>query len=182
MKSLMLATVATIALGMSAVAADQGRSDTMDPTRTQTQQQPSQHQQWSQQRHEQAVAPSELNQAQIKEIQQALNRHGFDAGNVDGVWGPETREAVENFQAKRNIESDRALNEETLSALGVNFASNMNAGGASTTGSGASETTGSGLQEDYSNADDLNASDTEAGTESEGMNGSPVTGPSGMSQ
>jgi peptidoglycan hydrolase-like protein with peptidoglycan-binding domain len=181
MKSLMLATVATIALGMPAVAADQGRSDTMDPTRTQTQQQPSQ--QWSQQRNEQAaVAPSELNQAQIREIQQALNRHGFDAGNVDGVWGPETREAVENFQAKRNIESDRALNEETLSALGVNFASNMDAAGASTTGSGASETTGSGLQEDYSNADDLNASDTEAGTESEGMNGSPATSPSGMSQ
>lgn len=180
MKSLMLATVATIALGMPAVAADQGRSGTMDPTRTQTQQQPSQ--QWSQQRNEQAVAPSELNQSQIKEIQQALNRQGFDAGNVDGVWGPETREAVENFQAKRNIESDQALNEETLSALGVNFASNMDAGGASTTGSGASETTGSGFEEDYSNAEDLNASDAEAGTESKGMNGSPATSPSGMSQ
>lgn len=181
MKSLMLATVATIALGMPAVAADQGRSDTMDRMRTQTQQQPSQ--QWNQQRNEQAVAPAELNQSQIKEIQQALNKHGFDAGNVDGVWGPETREAVENFQAKRNIESDQALNEETLSALGVNFASNMDAAGASTTGSGASETTGSGLEEDHSNTDDFHASDVEAsGVEPGDMDGSPATGPSGMSQ
>ncbi len=164
MKSLVLATVATIALGMPAVAADQGQSGTMDSTRTQSQQQqPSQ--QWSQQQNAQTIAPSDLDQSQIKQIQQSLNEHGFDAGNVDGVWGPETREAVRNFQEKRDISADQALNQETLSALGVDFAaSNMDAGSASTTGSGSRETTGSGLE-----PNDLEASD---------MDGEPATPPS----
>lgn len=179
MKSLMLATVATIALGMPAVAADQGRSATMDPTRNQAQTQ----QQWSQQQNAQSITPADLDESQIRQIQQALNKHGFDAGNVDGVWGSETREAVENFQEKRNIESDQALNQETLSALGVDFASNMDAGGASTTGSGSSETTGSGFEASDANAGDLNASDVEArDVEARDMDGNPATAPSGSSQ
>ncbi|MGD9924660.1 MAG: peptidoglycan-binding protein [Pseudorhodoplanes sp.] len=165
MKSLMLATVATFALAMPAVAADRGQSGTMDPTRTQSQQQSSQ--QWSQQQKAQSVSPSELDQSQIRQIQQALNKHGFDAGNVDGVWGPETRDAVQNFQEKRNLSTDEALNEETLSALGVDFASSMNGGGASTTGSGSSETTGSGFNEPADS--NLEASD---------MDGNPQTSPS----
>jgi len=160
MKSLMLATVATIALGMPAVAADQGHSGMTDPARTQSQQQS--HQQMGQQE-SQRISPSELDQSQIRQIQQALNKHGFDAGNVDGVWGPETREAVQNFQEKRNLSTNEALNQETLSALGVDFASNMGSGGASTTGSGVRETTGSGLE----------ASD---------MDGKPETRPSNQNQ
>jgi peptidoglycan hydrolase-like protein with peptidoglycan-binding domain len=170
----MLATVATIALGMPAVAADQGHSSTMDPTRNQAQTQ----QQWSQQQNAQGIAPSDLDASQIRQIQQALNKHGFDAGNVDGVWGSETREAVENFQEKRNIESDQALNQETLSALGVDFGSNMDADrasttGASTTGSGATETTGSGFEASDANPGGVEASD---------MDGNPDTAPSGASQ
>lgn len=78
------------------------------------------------------IAPASLSSRQVRQIQQALNRKGFDAGHVDGIWGPQTREAVENFQTAENIQGNGSLNSETVSKLGLNqqqFAKNQNRGG-----------------------------------------------------
>jgi peptidoglycan hydrolase-like protein with peptidoglycan-binding domain len=172
MKSITLATVAAIALCTPAVAAGQDHSRMTESNRTQSQQQ------WTQQ-NVQRIAPSDLDQSQIRQIQQALNKHGFDAGNVDGVWGPETSDAVRNFQEKRNLSTDEALNRETLSALGVDFASNMGGDGAGTTGSATRDTTGSGIGTTGSGAE---GKTTGSNVEASDMDGNPATGPSDIRQ
>ena len=62
---------------------------------------------------------SSLNQSQLSQIQQALNKNGFDAGNVDGNWGPETRTAIQNFQRAKGFEQTGQLDKQTTSALGL---------------------------------------------------------------
>lgn len=62
-----------------------------------------------------------LDERQIRQIQQALNKKGFHAGNADGTWGEETRQAVRNFQKAQDIKQTGQLDERTVSALGVQF-------------------------------------------------------------
>jgi len=74
---------------------------------------------------DQDIRPNRLSRQQIRQIQEALNKDGFDAGHVDGIWGPHTRTALKNFQTARNMASGNAsskgrLDEQTLSALGLN--------------------------------------------------------------
>jgi hypothetical protein len=56
----------------------------------------------------------------IREAQRALNKMGFDAGSVDGVWGPVTAAAIRNFQQSRGIEVTGRLNDRTMEELGIN--------------------------------------------------------------
>jgi peptidoglycan hydrolase-like protein with peptidoglycan-binding domain len=84
------------------------------------------------------ISPDQLNNSEVREIQQALNKKGFNTGKVDGIWGPETRQAVEQFQRKQNIQANGELDQHTLSALGVQLASQNKSGQPSTTGSGSS--------------------------------------------
>jgi peptidoglycan hydrolase-like protein with peptidoglycan-binding domain len=87
------------------------------------------------------VSPDKLSKAEISSIQQALNKQGFDAGNVDGIWGDETTAAVNNFQRRENIQARGQLDHRTLSALGVEVASQNQSAqnqSAETTGSAAS--------------------------------------------
>ena len=60
-----------------------------------------------------------LDQGQVRQIQQALNKKGFHAGNADGTWGEETRQAVQNFQKAQGIKQTGQLDDKTVSALGV---------------------------------------------------------------
>ena len=79
-----------------------------------------------------AFSPANMSNKNVRQVQEALNRKGFDAGHVDGVWGPHTREAVENFQMAQNIPGNGSLTSETVSKLGLNqqqFAMNRNGGG-----------------------------------------------------
>lgn len=62
-----------------------------------------------------------LDETQIRQIQQALNKKGFHAGNADGTWGEETRQAVRNFQKAQDMKETGHLDERTVSALGVEF-------------------------------------------------------------
>lgn len=64
-------------------------------------------------------SPSPLNSDQVTELQQALNEKGYDAGNVDGIIGPETRGAIESFQQEKGITASGELNQETIDALGL---------------------------------------------------------------
>ncbi|MBT8212429.1 MAG: peptidoglycan-binding protein, partial [Acidimicrobiia bacterium] len=42
----------------------------------------------------------------VAEVQRRLNSLGFDSGKVDGIFGPETMEALMDFQRNRNMEED----------------------------------------------------------------------------
>jgi len=65
-----------------------------------------------------ATGPS-ANSQTIRSAQEALNDRGFNAGAVDGVWGPHTRTAVRNFQKSENLRQTARLDQATLQALGV---------------------------------------------------------------
>ncbi len=42
----------------------------------------------------------------VKDLQEALNTLGFDAGKVDGIFGPATERAVKKFQSSVGIDAD----------------------------------------------------------------------------
>ncbi len=92
-----------------------------------------------QQQAQNTIRPSQLKKQQIRQIQQALNKHGFDAGHVDGKWGSDTAKAVKNFQRKENMQASGKLDRQTLQALGVNVTAQGQKKGASTTGQGSNE-------------------------------------------
>jgi peptidoglycan hydrolase-like protein with peptidoglycan-binding domain len=150
MKPYLLATAATLILSAPALAGGQNQATGAAGSAQQTQyqnQQPGMGQaemdQGGMNQAAQNISPDRLSEQEIKDLQQALNREGFDSGNVDGIWGPETRAAVSNFQERQNIAGNGELNHETLSALGVQFAQQdqIDQNGIGTTGAG---TTGAG--------------------------------------
>jgi peptidoglycan hydrolase-like protein with peptidoglycan-binding domain len=53
----------------------------------------------------------------ILDIQTALNKRGFNPGDVDGVWGRRTMLAVKGFQQARGLKPDGAVGPLTLQAL-----------------------------------------------------------------
>jgi peptidoglycan hydrolase-like protein with peptidoglycan-binding domain len=65
------------------------------------------------------IAPSSLSGTQIRRVQTALNNDGFKVGRTDGVWGPQTRAALENFQKSKGMTNNGQLNQNTMAALGV---------------------------------------------------------------
>ncbi len=56
----------------------------------------------------------------IRSVQQALLDAGYNPGPVDGISGPRTLAALENFQKQNNIAAGQ-FTKETLQALGVNY-------------------------------------------------------------
>ena len=61
---------------------------------------------------------------EVKQIQQKLKAWGYYNGNVDGIFGSKTLEAVKSFQRKNGLTADGIAGSKTLSALGINSGSN----------------------------------------------------------
>jgi peptidoglycan hydrolase-like protein with peptidoglycan-binding domain len=53
------------------------------------------------------------------EIQQALADQGYYSGDINGVWGPESVEALKRFQADQNLTVDGKLGALSIIALGL---------------------------------------------------------------
>jgi N-acetylmuramoyl-L-alanine amidase len=53
----------------------------------------------------------------IAELQQRLGALGFDAGRVDGIFGPDTAAAVEKFQRNAGLPIDAIFGPDSLAAL-----------------------------------------------------------------
>jgi peptidoglycan hydrolase-like protein with peptidoglycan-binding domain len=71
----------------------------------------------------------------IREVQQALKDKGIETGPVDGIMGPKTKAAVEEFQQKEGLSGSGQLNHETLAALDVNVSGAMGSGSRPSSGS-----------------------------------------------
>lgn len=57
---------------------------------------------------------------EVKQIQSKLKSWGYYSGNVDGIYGSKTYQAVKKFQQKNNLKIDGIAGSETLKALGIN--------------------------------------------------------------
>lgn len=55
----------------------------------------------------------------VRDAQLVLNSRGYDAGAVDGLWGPNTQNALRRFQVDRGLAPTGRLDDETRTALGV---------------------------------------------------------------
>jgi uncharacterized protein (TIGR02594 family) len=77
----------------------------------------------------------------VTEIQQALQKAGFDPGSVDGAWGRRTIAAVKAFQQARGLTADGIVGPQTANAL---MGNNQSAGASvsSPGATGAAEPTG----------------------------------------
>lgn len=60
-----------------------------------------------------------LNADQVRQLQQALNDNGFNAGEVDGVFGASTRAALRRFQSKAGLQPTGEIDQQTLSLVGL---------------------------------------------------------------
>jgi peptidoglycan hydrolase-like protein with peptidoglycan-binding domain len=56
---------------------------------------------------------------QIRQLQQALNDHGFDAGEVDGVFSARTSAALKQFQSKAGLPPTGVVDEQLLALVGL---------------------------------------------------------------
>lgn len=70
----------------------------------------------------QPISPDGLSRSEVRQVQQALDKDGFQVGRVDGHWGPETSSALKQFQESKKIQSNGQLDQQTLSKLGLNGA------------------------------------------------------------
>lgn len=67
----------------------------------------------------QAISGPQMSSANIRKVQQKLNKEGFHAGAVDGQWSSQTQSAIRNFQQSKGLKVTGQLDERTLDELGV---------------------------------------------------------------
>jgi peptidoglycan hydrolase-like protein with peptidoglycan-binding domain len=107
----------------------QPQAQQQSPQNTQANQpQSSQQQSSDQQASNKPISPQQIGRNGVRQVQQALDKDGFHAGRADGIFGHHTQTAVNDFQKSKNIQGSGQLNQQTLSELGVNVASNQNPG------------------------------------------------------
>src|SRR5262249_7412284 len=56
---------------------------------------------------------------EMRSAQSALKAQGFDPGEVDGVYGPNTRAAISNYQRSNGLRETGRLDRASLAKLGV---------------------------------------------------------------
>ena len=68
---------------------------------------------------------------EVRQIQEKLKRWGYYNGNVDGIFGTQTLEAVKYFQRKNGLTVDGIAGPATLKAMGIFNSSNSSSGSSS---------------------------------------------------
>ena len=61
---------------------------------------------------------------EVTQIQTKLKRWGYYNGNIDGIYGTQTLNAVKHFQRKNGLTVDGIAGPNTLKAMGINSSSN----------------------------------------------------------
>jgi peptidoglycan hydrolase-like protein with peptidoglycan-binding domain len=114
MKNLILATVAAIPLvtgGALSTLAQQHALENQGGQQQSTTAQPT-----TSQRSNAALS---LDQIEVRHMQEALNRAGFEAGRDDGIMGPRTQQALREFQEGNGLHPTGTADEQTLVALSI---------------------------------------------------------------
>jgi hypothetical protein len=60
-----------------------------------------------------------MDQNTARQVQQQLQSQGYEVGQVDGVWGPRSRQALMDFQRDQNIQATGRPDQRTMAALGI---------------------------------------------------------------
>ena len=60
-----------------------------------------------------------ISPAGTRQIQQSLNKKGYDVGNVDGTWNKRTARAAANFEQAQGLEPTGSLTVSLIQALGM---------------------------------------------------------------
>jgi hypothetical protein len=68
---------------------------------------------------QQRMAGQQIEKKQVQELQKKLNEEGFNAGPVDGIIGPKTRSALQEFQREEGLAASGQPDQETLEALDI---------------------------------------------------------------
>jgi len=88
---------------------------------------------------EKVTIPVQIETRQVMQLQEKLNKDGFAAGPVNGIWDKQTSAAVHNFQVQKGLQPTGMLDEQTISALGFKLmASNQSSSGGSSSGGSSS--------------------------------------------
>ena len=66
--------------------------------------------------------------SEVTQIQTKLKRWGYYNGNIDGIYGSQTLEAVKYFQRKNGLKVDGIAGEQTLKAMGIMTSSSNSTG------------------------------------------------------
>ena len=72
---------------------------------------------------------------EVRQIQTKLKRWGYYNGNVDGIFGSQTLEAVKYFQRKNGLTVDGIAGPATLKAMGIYNSSNSSSSSSSSNSS-----------------------------------------------
>lgn len=78
-----------------------------------------------------AVVKSGSRGATVRTIQTKLKRWGYYNGNVDGIFGSQTKAAVQYFQRKNGLTVDGIVGKATAAAMGVSLSGVASSGSAS---------------------------------------------------
>lgn len=62
-----------------------------------------------------------LSVAEVKEVQSSLAKRGFNVGEVDGIFGSRTKEALRQFQRQNGMIADGFLHENVLEKLSAEY-------------------------------------------------------------
>ena len=73
--------------------------------------------------------------SEVTQIQKKLKRWGYYNGNIDGIYGSQTLEAVKYFQRKNGLTVDGIAGPATLKAMGITSSSSGSSSGSSSTNS-----------------------------------------------
>jgi peptidoglycan hydrolase-like protein with peptidoglycan-binding domain len=124
MRKIAIALLATTMISAPVFAASKSQ---MKQPQTK-QQQTNQTQQNQQPKQQQAAQDNQTQQnlprREIRQAQQALNKDGFKVGRADGRWGPETENALKQFQQSKQIEPSGQLDQQTMADLGLDTSRN----------------------------------------------------------
>lgn len=55
----------------------------------------------------------------VRQLQQKLKQEGFNVGEVDGRWGPQTQGALRQWQQKQGMTASGELDQQSLAGLGL---------------------------------------------------------------
>lgn len=57
--------------------------------------------------------------ANVRQVQEALKAQGHDPGPIDGMMGPQTQQALRDYQRSQNLTETGRLDQQTAEKLGV---------------------------------------------------------------